>query len=469
MNEAIISQSRTLYLPELLYTAGSFQTDYGMLVDADGAIVAIGKDLPAEDASIERLPGKAILPGLVNGHSHSFQRLIRGVAEHAGENGDDFWAWRNTMYRAALHLSPDEMFAVARMAFLEMALSGITTVGEFHYVHRQQDGTAYEDPNLLAKRVIDAAASVGIRICLLRVAYARAGFELPPNPGQRRFYENCEEFLIAANALAEYVADHPTASMGVAPHSIRAALLPDIERIAVWADENDKPIHMHMAEQTAELTACVREHGMTPVALMAERGLLSPRLTLVHAIHITDEEVKELAAAGTTICSCPTTERNLGDGIIDADKAIAAGIPFSFGSDSQATIDLLEDARELDYHLRLKQERRVLLDRIAGEEISKRLFRYATVGGAQSLRVHAGVLEAGYPADFFAIDLNDVSIAGSTVDELLSTVVFTLERTAVTDVVVNGRRVIASGKHAQSTEIIAEYRKVSCRVAAIQS
>lgn len=469
MSEATNSHSRTLYLPELLYTAGAFHSDYGMLVEADGTIIAVEKNLSAENVVIERLPGKAILPGLVNGHSHSFQRLIRGVAEHAGENGDDFWAWRNTMYRAALHLSPDELFAVARLAFLEMALSGITTVGEFHYVHRQSDGTPYEDPNLLAKRVIDAAASVGIRICLLRVAYARAGFGLPPNPGQRRFYEQCDEFLAAANALAAYVADHSTASMGVAPHSIRAALLPDIERIAAWADEHDKPIHMHMAEQTAELTACVLEHGTTPIALMADRGLLSPRMTLVHAIHITEEEVQALASAGTTICSCPTTERNLGDGIIDADKAISAGIPFSFGSDSQATINLLEDARELDYHLRLKQQRRVLLDRIDGEAISTRLFRYATTGGAHSLRVHTGKLEPGYPADFFAVDLNDVSIAGSTVEELLSTIVFTLERTAVTDVVVNGQSVIAAGKHPQSSEIVAEYRKVACRVAAIQS
>lgn len=473
MSESAIAQNnsrvRTLYLPELLYVGGAFQLDYGMLVDEEGVVVAVGKGLSAEGAVVERRPCTAILPGLVNGHSHSFQRLIRGVAEHAGENGDDFWAWRNTMYRAALHLTPDEMFAVARMAFLEMACAGITTVGEFHYVHRQPDGGPYEDPNLLAKRVIDAATSVGIRICLLRVAYARAGFELPPNPGQRRFYESCDEFLSAANSLAAYVADRPTVSMGVAPHSIRATSLPDIERIATWADENDKPIHLHMAEQTAELTACVREHEMTPVALMAERGLLSRRVTLVHAIHITDEEVAAIAKAGTTICSCPTTERNLGDGIIDADKAIAAGIPFSFGSDSQATINLLEDARELDYHLRLKQQRRVLLDRIDGEEMSTRLFRYATVGGAQSLRVHTGVLQAGYPADFFAVDLTDVSIAGSTVDELLSTIVFTLERTAVKDVVVNGQRVIWMGKHAQSTEIVAEYRKVAGRVASVPS
>lgn len=459
----------TLYLPELLYTDGAFHEGVGILVDEQGSILAIGKDLPATNANVICLPGKAVLPGLVNGHSHSFQRLIRGVAEHAGENGDDFWAWRNTMYRAALHLTPNELYDVARMAFLEMALSGITAVGEFHYVHRQPDGSAYDDPNLLAKRVIDAAKSVGIRICLLRVAYARAGYDLPPNPGQLRFYETTDDFLSAADLLATDVADLPTVSMGVAPHSIRATTLEGVERVARWANENDKPIHMHMAEQTAELTACEREYGLTPVALMAKSDLLSPRLTLVHAIHVTDEEVAALGAAGTTICSCPTTERNLGDGIIDADAAIVAGIPFSFGSDSQATINLLEDARELDYHLRLKQQRRVLLDRINGQAMATRLFSYATIGGARSLLLNTGTLEVGRPADFFVVDLNDVSIAGSTKEELLSTIVFTLERTGVTDVVVNGSHIVADHAHPQSSEIIAQYRAVARRVASIPS
>jgi formimidoylglutamate deiminase len=224
---------------------------------------------------------------------------------------------------------------------------------------------------------------------------------------------------------------------------------------------------MHMAEQTAELAACKREYGSTPVKLMAENGLLSSRTTLVHAIHVAPEEFAAIARANTTICSCPTTERNLGDGIIDADQACDAGVPFSFGTDSQANINLLEDARELDYHLRLKQQRRVLLDGIHGEEIAQRLFGYATTGGANSLGMNTGELKAGRPADFFTVDLNDLSIAGATPEELLSTIVFGSERTAVCDVVSNGRVIVSSRQSALTEEIVMRYTAVARRLSAL--
>lgn len=456
----------TFYLPELLFSDTGFQNGRGLLVDDQGLILQVGAAPEDGSANIVRMPNKALLPGLVNGHSHSFQRLIRGVAEHCGANGDDFWAWRNTMYRAASSLEPDELFDVARMAFLEMALSGITAVGEFHYVHREAGGAAYADANLLAKRVIDAANSVGLRICLLRVAYERAGFELPPHPGQRRFYESSEEFLEASAALAEFVHEGPsTVSMGVAPHSVRAVPLQSLKQITAWATDRRLPIHIHVAEQPAEIVACEREHGSRPVALLAEYGLMSERMTLVHAIHTSAEEVDAIAASGSTICSCPTTERNLGDGIIAAESVIDRGVPFSFGTDSQATISLLEDARELDYHLRLARQRRVVLDRIDGKDISARLFSYATAGGAHSLGINSGRLEPGRAADFFTVDLNDVSIAGSSVEELLPTIVFSLERTAVRDVVVNGRIVIADGDHDLGSEIVKRYVRVAARLA----
>lgn len=455
----------TLYLPDLIYTEGAFRQGAGLLVDDNGTILRVSQ-APAPDGTITiSMPGKALLPGLVNGHSHSFQRLIRGVAEHCGPNGDDFWAWRNTMYHAAASLTPDDLFDVARMVFLEMAFSGITTVGEFHYLHRQQDGSAYEDPNLLARRVIDAATSVGIRICMLRVAYARAGYELTPNPGQKRFYESSDEYLESVRLLADDLKNQPaTVSMGLAPHSVRAVPLADLKSIHAFAEERQLPIHMHIAEQPAEIEACKREYGLAPIELLSHHGLLSHRLTLVHAIHTSPDEVAALARAHVTICSCPTTERNLGDGIIDADAAIAQGIAFSFGSDSQATVNLLEDARELDYHLRLKQQRRVLLDQIDGMDVSERLFHYATVGGARSLMTGTGSLEAGSAADFFTVDLSDVSIAGASPNDLLSMIVFSLERTAVRDIVVNGHTVICDGKHPLAAEITSRYSELARRI-----
>ncbi len=455
----------TLYLPDLLYTGDAFRSGAGLLVGDDGVILATSSERVAGGAAVVRMAGKALLPGLVNAHSHSFQRLIRGVAEHGGPHGDDFWAWRKMIYQAAAHLEPDDVFNVARMAFLEMALSGITAVGEFHYVHARPDGTPYDDPNLLAKRVIEAAESVGLRICMLRAAYARAGYALPQEAGQQRFYESGDEYLRNTEYLAaDLLNASSTVSMGVAPHSIRGLKLDDLTRIAEWAEVRGLPIHLHAAEQTAEIAACEREHGDPPIRLLARSGLLSNRMTLVHAIHTAADEVEAIADAGAVICACPTTERNLGDGIIDARSAIERGILFCFGSDSQANINLFEDARELDYHLRLKRQRRLLLDGIDGEDISSRLFRYATQGGATSLGLSTGSLEAGRPADFFTIDLDDVSIVGVPPRELLPMVVFGLERTAIRDVATEGRMIVQEGRHAQAAEIVCRYRELAGRI-----
>jgi formimidoylglutamate deiminase len=454
----------TLYQPDLLYSEGKFVSGVGLRVDAAGRIE---KAVPREAGAtgpVIRLEGKALLPGLVNGHSHSFQRLIRGRAETRGASGNNFWTWRDTMYRAARALDADDVYDVARMTFLEMALAGITSVGEFHYLHKRPDGKAYDDPNELAKRVIAAARSVGIRICLLRVAYLRAGFKLEPNGGQARFYEKLPEYMENAATLEREVGGQHGVSMGVAPHSVRAVSLDALKEIAEWAGARQLPIHMHVAEQRAENAACAEEYGATPLQLLARNSLLSERTTLVHAIHTTPDEVDAIAEAGATICSCPTTERNLGDGIVNAEAAITKGVRLCFGSDSQATIDLLEDARELDYHLRLERERRVILDGVDGMDLSERLFGYATAGGAKSLGLKAGGLKPGECADFFTVDLKDVSIAGADAGALTAAVVFGMNRTAVRDVVVGGERIVANRRHALQDEIVRRYEEVSVKV-----
>ena len=457
-----------VYRADLTFLDGEFRADCGLLVGDDGRIAKVlGPGEKTESAAthpVTYLGDKAILPGFVNAHSHTFQRLIRGRTETRGVGGDDFWSWREPMYRAALSVDADDVYHVARMTFLEMVMAGTTTVGEFHYLHRAQDGRAYGDPNLLAKRIISAAESVGLRIALLRVAYARAGFGLEPHAGQRRFYETPEEYLVNTAALADELRGSTTAWLGVAPHSIRAVPLGQLEEIVGWAREHDLPVHMHAAEQRAELEACRREYGMTPVELLAQRGLLSAKTTLVHAIHVTDMEIDALAEADAVICSCPTTERNLGDGIIDAAKAAERGIRFAFGSDSQAQIDPLEDARELEYHLRLQIEKRAALDEIRGQNVSQRLLHYAAAGGAESLGFDGGVLGMGRPADFFAIDLDDASVAGNSAESLLPMVVFGLNRRAITDVVVAGKRIYQDGAHPLTGEIVAQYKEVHRKV-----
>jgi formimidoylglutamate deiminase len=441
----------TLVRPELFCSQGAFTGGQAFLVSPEGNILAADAGLSAETVS---LPRKAVLPGFVNTHSHSFQRLIRGKSESRAMSGRDFWSWRGTMYHAAAHLEPEEVYDVARMAFLEMLLSGTTTVGEFHYLHNAPGGRPYDDPNLLSKQVIAAAQSVGIRIVLLRSAYIRSGYELPPDPGQIRFFESAPQFIENMEALAA-VTDVP---VGVAPHSLRAVPLLELKEIAAWTRARKLPLHMHVAEQIAENEACLREYGLTPVALLGREGLLGPDFTAVHAIHISAEEIGLLARSGATVCSCPTTERNLGDGVIAADQVMREGIGIALGSDSQAQIDPLEDARELEYHLRLDRRQRAILDQIGEQTLAARLFECATVNGACSLGVNTGDLSAGSLADFFTVDLDDLSIAGHSGVDLLPLVVFSLDRTAIRDVVVNGRWVVRDGRHPLQEEIVSRYK-----------
>ena len=356
----------------------------------------------------------------------------------------------------------------ARATFLEMVCTGITAVGEFHYLHRDPAGHAYNDPNLLSHQVIAAAQSVGLHIRLLRSAYFRAGFERPPHVGQRRFYEFPEEYLRNLEDLASRHKATGNVSVGAAPHSIRAVPLNELKQIADLA-RGRMPLHMHISEQVGENAACVVEYGATPVQLLADHGILSEETTLVHAIHLTADEYESVATAGTTICSCPTTERNLGDGIFPADTAARLGIPVAFGSDSQAQIDILEDARQIEYHLRLRDQQRGILDASARdgwasrEPIGASLFRSATADGYASLRLNGGRLAEGQPADFFSVDLRDLSILGADTESLLSQAVFAFAKTAARDVCVQGRLILEDGHHARENEIRSRYLAVQRR------
>jgi formimidoylglutamate deiminase len=455
----------TLYRPALLYSDGTFIAGSELLVSEEGLILEVPENLDPATVTVIELPGKALMPGFVNAHSHTFQRLIRGKAESRFVSGRDFWSWRGTMYFAASKLNPQQVYDVARMAFLEMVLAGTTTVGEFHYLHNAPDGNPYDDPNLLSKQVIAAAQSVGIRIVLLRTAYLRAGFELPPEPGQKRFYELTGAFLENMTALVEETSsDGSRVRFGVAPHSIRAVPLHELHEIAEWARANKLPLHMHVAEQVAENEACVREYGVTPVELLAREKILGSDFTAVHGVHVSDEEIAMLARTGTTICSCPTTERNLGDGFVKADAMLAAGIRVALGSDSQAQIDPLEDARELEYHLRLLQQKRAILDQVSGKTLAANLFDCATAHGARSLDVPAGELKPGRFADFITVDLDDSSIAGNSAEDLLPTLVFSLNRSAIRDVVVGGQFVLRDQQHAHREEIVSRYGELHAAI-----
>jgi formimidoylglutamate deiminase len=452
-----------LFLPDLLFAEGRAHEGAGLLVDEAGSVAGVARAENARGAQVVRMAGKALLPGLANAHSHTFQRLFRARAEGRVSGGDTFWTWREQMYRAAGFVSPEDVFDVARATFLEMLGAGITVVGEFHYLHNDRDGRPYGDANTMAKAVIRAAESVGIRICLLRSAYLRAGFQREPHAGQMRFYENADGYLENLEALLRDVSGKALVTVGAAPHSIRAVPLRVMGEIAAFAKKRELPLHLHMSEQPAENEACVAEYGATPVRLMAEHKVLSSRTTLVHAIHLTQDEFDCVVARGSTICSCPTTERNLGDGVFPADVAARLGIPVALGTDSQAQIDILEDARQNEYHLRLGQRERGILDDIHGEAIGHRLLRSATTAGYRALGIRGGSLAQGEAADFFTFDLNDVAVLGTDAESLVSQAVFALGRAAVRDVAVAGRLVVEDGRHALDEEIRGRYRVVQKR------
>ena len=454
------------WLPDLIYANGRFQTDVALVVDQKVLGLEPGDKVP----NPIRLKNRALLPGLVNAHSHAFQRVIRGRTERRSQHtSDSFWTWREQMYAAANRLSPDDIYNASRMAFLEMALSGITAVGEFHYIHHSPDGSRYSDPNLLERAVIRAARDVGVRIALLRVAYARAGYQREPNPQQVRFIEDSPETYLKnlAELLSAPELKDGAAWIGVAPHSVRAVPLDYLKTVVGFARERGLVVHMHVAEQAAEVEACIEEYGRSPVALLDTEGLLNERFTAVHAIHVTPKAVNALARGRANVCACPTTERNLGDGVVPVDAYFNAGVPVSLGTDSQTQIDLLEDARELEYHMRLQRSARNIL--APGSEtdesaLARRLFACATTSGATSIGFDGGTLEPGAPADFFTVDLDDASIAGSTLENLLANVVFSLSRTAVKDVVVSGKRIVADGRHAQQDRIVQQFAELQKRV-----
>jgi formimidoylglutamate deiminase len=455
------------WLPDCIVTGGNVLSGLALFADEQGRIARLSRN-PEDLSRATRLPGRAILPGLVNGHSHTFQRVIRGRTEFRSTAGrDTFWTWREKMYRAATLLSPEEIYIAARMAFLEMALSGITTVAEFHYLHHQADGSRYADPNLLSKEVIRAARETGLRIGLLRTAYVRAGFQKEPNPGQTRFITaNADQFVNDTEALCSWSDQHYQSDevvVGIAPHSLRAVPIDYLREVARYALGSNLVIHMHVAEQPAEVEACYAEYGATPVALLQGEGILRDGFTAIHAIHITEKEAQLLGDSRSIVCACPTSERNLGDGAVPADKLLRAKTRISLGSDSQIQIDLLEDARLLEYHLRMEQLQRVVLAPTESaldqdDTLTKRLLYAATRSGAESLRMPVGDLVEGAPADFFTLDLSDPSIAGASSDAFLTNVLFSVERSAVRDVFVGGHSIVTDGRHPHQESIVAVFR-----------
>ncbi|HEY1710792.1 MAG TPA: formimidoylglutamate deiminase [Rhizomicrobium sp.] len=421
---------------------------------ASGRIAAIdsGTD-PAPDDERHAIA----LPGMPNLHSHAFQRGMAGFAETRGPQGDSFWTWREIMYRFVEQMGPDELEAIAAMAYIEMLEAGFTRAGEFHYVHHDPAGAPYADRAEMAARIAAAAEQSGIGLTLLPVFYAHAGFGgLAPKPGQRRFIHNLDEFekLLAASRAA--VASLDDAVTGLAPHSLRAATEDELRHLATLA--GSAPIHIHVAEQQKEVNDCLAWSGRRPVEWLLDTGLVDDRWCLVHATHITGSETAGLAKSGAVAGLCPITEANLGDGVFPAVPFLSQYGRFGIGSDSNVLIDAAEELRTLEYGQRLMQEGRNVLASAEGASTGGELYRAALRGGAQALQTEAA-LRIGAPADLVSLNAEHPALYGRRGDAILDSWIFAARAGAVDCVWRHGRKVVADGRHHARDEIVRRYRR----------
>jgi formiminoglutamate deiminase len=408
----------------------------------DGRIAAVRADTPAPPAGSVTLRGLTV-PGFANAHSHAFHRALRGTVQ---TGSGTFWTWRDVMYEIASRLTPESYFDLARAVYAEMAMAGITAVGEFHYLHHAPGGDRYEAPNAMGEALIAAAAEAGIRITLLDTCYIASGFGIgrkaaAPEGHQLRFSDG------TADAWAERVSafdpnalgDH--ARLGAAIHSVRAVPAEQLGTVVQWAKDRMAPLHVHLSEQTAENDACRATHGCSPTRLLSDRGVLGPSTTAVHATHLTAEDVARLGRSSTGVCMCPTTERDLADGIGPAKNLQDAGSPLSLGSDSHAVIDLLEEARAMEMDERLRTRTR-------GHWTASQLLRAATTDGHAAIGWHeSGRIEAGAPADLTTVALDSVRTIGSPPGLGLETVIFAATNADVRHTVVAGRHIVRDGVH----------------------
>lgn len=420
-------------------------------------------DVSAGAAAGERIRlGGVVLPGLPNLHSHTFQRGMAGLAERRGASEDDFWTWREVMYRFLATLGPEDVEAIAAYCFMDMLEAGFTAVGEFHYLHHQTDGSTYDNPAEHAERIAAAARATGIGLTLLPVFYAHGGFGgLASDPGQRRFITDLEGFSALLEASKQAIQALPDGRLGVAPHSLRAVTPEELRSVAAMLP--DSPVHIHAAEQVREVRDCETWSGQRPVRWLLDNAGLDERWCLVHATHMEADEVDGLARSGAVAGLCPITEANLGDGTFAGADYLAAGGQFGVGSDSNIHVSAPDELRQLEYSQRLAHRSRNVLGAVT-RSTGRRIYEAALSGGAQALSRAVGALDAGGRADFVVLDAELPELAAVAGDTWLDAYVFAAGRRAVRDVYVHGRQVVSNGRHLARSEILARYLRTLRRV-----
>ena len=446
---------RAFWAPQA-WIGGAWRDRVLLRADASGhwAEVAPGIAAPPEGALAIDGP---VLPGLVDAHSHAFQRAMAGLAERREAGEDDFWSWRDRMYGVALRITPAQLRAVAAQLYVELLRGGYTQVCEFHYLQHRPDGSAYDDPLELSWALADAAADTGLGLTLLPVLYERAGFAQPAlRDDQRRFATDAA--AVARLAAGTRAARRPRVDAGLAIHSLRAAAPASIHALRRLAEGHDGPIHIHVAEQVAEVADCLKATGARPIEWLVRQGLLDARWQLVHATHAEPQEIEDVARSGAGVVICPATEANLGDGLTDLPRWLGEGVPIAIGSDSQVTRSWVEELRWLEYGQRLAlRQRNVCADPVAQPATAARLLDAALAASAAPAGFARWGLIEGARADFLVLDGTDTCLLGVPAANRLDALVFTSPGDAIRDVYVAAQPVIADRRHAAQQAIAARF------------
>jgi formimidoylglutamate deiminase len=439
--------SERLYWAPHAWLAGRWAEQVLLRADASGhwAQITPGVATPPNGSTVLQGP---VLPSLVDAHSHAFQRAFAGLAERRDSATDTFWSWRDRMYQVALRITPDQLRAIAAHLYIELLRGGYTQVCEFHYLQHREDGSPYDDPLAMSGALADAAADAAIGLTVLPALYERAGFtQAGLRDDQRRFATTADSVRAMQQAID--AARRPLVNAGVAIHSLRAAAPASIQRLRTLAEHFDGPIHIHVAEQVQEVDDCLAATGARPVQWLAREGLLDARWQLVHATHVTPDEIASVAASGAGAVLCPSTEANLGDGLTDLPGWLASGTPLSIGSDSNITRAWREELRLLEYGQRLaRRERNVAAAPQAGQpSTAARLVQRVADGSGRAAGFARWGLVPGARADLLVVDLQDHALLGVPAAQLLDALVFSSPGRPWRDVMVAGRLVITNHRH----------------------
>ncbi len=441
------------YLIKKALLSDGWAENVRLSVNDDGFISGLSKNTTAEQGD---QPLGMVIPGLVNCHSHSFQRAMAGLTEYQVSATDTFWSWRKTMYRFANLVSPEDLQYIASYLYLEMIKQGYTSVAEFHYLHHQSNGTAYSSVSQLSQSIINAANIAGINLTLLPVLYMHSGFgDLALLDEQKRFGNSVESYLALHDEATRYCSDQSQHSVGTALHSLRAVpARPMSEVISHLKDMgNHSPIHIHIAEQTQEVEQSIKALGNRPVEWLLDNHDVDKQWCLIHATHMTTEETALVAKSGATVGICPTTEANLGDGLFPLREYLDHGGHIAIGSDGNTCTNPMEELRWLEYGQRLLSRTRNISSDDKQRHTGSNLYRQCLKGGARSIGTKTGTLKLGYRADLLVLDEHSADLSGIANEFVIDTLLFGTSQSLIKSVMINGSWKITDFHHANELRI----------------